>query len=232
MNKFSLLPSTQSGFRVGHSTETTLVKLYNDLILSADKGNLSVLLCLDFSSAFDTVDHSVLLSVLEKSFGVSGSSLSWFQSYLSNRSYVFLNASKSDPVTFDYGVPQGSILGPLLFILYTSELPQIISSFSLNSQLYADDSYIYSSFPKSSLNSVLTTISACLEKIISWSTSMYLKLNPSKFELIFFNNTRSTITFPSLRLSSIDSFSLGPSPVIRSRGFFFESNLSPTHQIS
>ena len=83
LNKFSLLPSTQSGFRIGHSTETALLKLYNDLVLSADSGKSSILLGLDFTAAFDTVDHSLLLDVLEKSFGITDSCLKWFDSYLS-----------------------------------------------------------------------------------------------------------------------------------------------------
>ena len=84
LTKFSLLPPTQSGFRTGHSTETTLLKLYNDLIVSSDS---TFLLYLDFSPAFDTVDRSILLNVLNKSFNVTNSCLSWFQSYLSNRTF-------------------------------------------------------------------------------------------------------------------------------------------------
>ena len=83
LNKVSLLPPTQFGFRIGHSTETALLKLYNDLILAADNGQSSILTCLDFTGAFDTVDYSLLLNVLEKTFGVTGSCLSWFDSYLS-----------------------------------------------------------------------------------------------------------------------------------------------------
>ena len=97
-----------------------------------------------FLLPFDTVDHSLLLNVLEISFGITGSCFSWFNSYLSNRSfYVSIESFRSSVTTLTYGVPQGSIIGPLLFILYTSELSNIISSFSLDSQIYADDSYIY-----------------------------------------------------------------------------------------
>ena len=77
-----MLLFTQSGFRVSHSNETALLKLYNDLILAADNGKFSILLCLNFTAAFDTVDYSLLLNVLEKSFGVTGSCLSWFDSYI------------------------------------------------------------------------------------------------------------------------------------------------------
>ena len=233
LNKFSLIPSTQSGFRIGHSTETALLKLYNDLVLSADSGKSSILLGLDFTAAFDTVDHSLLLDVLEKSFGITDSCLKWFDSYLSQRSsFVSIDSSHSSIVSFNYGVPQGSILGPLLYILYTSELPKIISSFSLSSQLYADDSYIYTTYTDTSLHSVLNNLTSCLTAIISWSASMRLKLNPSKFELIYFNkSSKSSLSFPSLNLTSPTPLSLVPSSTLRSLGVIFDSNLSLTPQI-
>ena len=232
LNRFSLLPPTQSGFRRSHSTETALLKIYNDALLASDMGNLSILLCLDYSSAFDTVDHSLLLELLDKSFHISGPSNSWFYSYLYERySTVFIENSRSLPSSVPYGVPQGSILGPLLFILYTSELPRIINSFSLQSQLYADDSYIYMSFPKSSLTSVILNLTSCLDSIISWSSSMSLKLNPSKFELIFLNKSvKNSIPLRSINISS--NFKLESSPSIRSLGFIFDSSLSLVPQIN
>ena len=232
LTTYSLLPPTQSGFRAGHSTETALLKLYNDLILSSDSGLSTLLLCLDFSAAFDTVDHSLLLDVLDKSFNITGASLLWFKSYLSHRfSYVLIGSSKSLPISLTYGVPQGSILGPLLFILYSAELPNIISSSSLNSQMYADDAYIYSSFSDSSLKAVVDNITACLASIISWSSSRCLKLNPDKFELIYFSKSTKSFTLFPLVLPPPTSLSITPSPIIRSLGFLFDSNLSLTPQI-
>ena len=102
--------------------------------------------------------------------------LPWIKSYLSYRFvYVSLNHSTSIPVTSTYDVPQGSILGPLLFILYVSELSNIISS------------HLYVSFDQSSLNTATSSISSCLTSIENWSSSMSFKLNPSKFELIYFD---------------------------------------------
>ena len=127
-----------------------------------------------------------LLNVLKKSFGVTGSCFSWFDSYLSSRSScVSIEFSQSPAVSFDFGVPQGSILGPLLYILYTFELPKIISSFSLNSQLYADDSYIYSTYTESSLDFIFNNIKPCLTNLISLSSSMRLKLNSYNYILPF-----------------------------------------------
>ena len=228
LHTHSLIPSSQSGFRLAHSCETSLLKLYNDLILAFDQNKFSVLVCLDYSSAFDTVDHSLLLLVLKNVFNINGSSLLWIKSYLSDRFvYVSLNHSTSIPKTSTYGVPQGSILGPLLFILYVSELSNIISSHNLNSLSYADDSHLYVSFDQSSLNTAMSSISSCLTSIEDWSSSMSLKLNPSKFELIYFDRVGKLVKNPC----NFSSYSIEPSNQIRSLGFIFDSKLTLSNQI-
>ena len=115
--------SFQSAYRIFHSTETTLLKIHNDLILAMDRGEVTSLILLDLSAAFDTVDHSILLTRLQNWFGLDGLSLDWFSSYLSLRSQaVSINDSISAFSTLLCGVPQGSVLGPLLFTLYTTPL--------------------------------------------------------------------------------------------------------------
>ena len=125
----NLLPSTQSEFLPFHSTETSLLKIYNDSLHSWDKGKISLLLCLDFSSAFDTVDHSLLIQQLATYFEISGSCLKWIPFFISNRSFL-VSINNFHSFFSPFSVFHGSLLGPLLFILYTSELPRIISSFS------------------------------------------------------------------------------------------------------
>ncbi|MCI4436824.1 MAG: hypothetical protein JHC33_08470 [Ignisphaera sp.] len=224
----SLLPVFQSGFRIGHNTESSLLKLYNDLILSFDRNLVSVLVCLDYSSAFDTVDHLLLLSVLENKYNIKKSSYNWFKSYLFDRTYyVSLDNLSSKPSILQCGVPQGSILGPLLFIMYTSELSNIISTFNFNSLSYADDSHLYCSFDVSSYDSVMSSISNCLVAIESWSSSMSLKLNPSKFELIYFDRLGKLNSNPCV----FSNYTIDPSQSVRSLGFVLDSKLSLSNQI-
>jgi len=103
---------------VHHSTETTLVKITNDLLIASDKGLVSVLVLLDLSAAFDTIDHQILLQRLDHLIGLKGSALSWFKSYLSDRfQFVHVHDESSSRTKVCFGVPQGSVLGLILFTL-------------------------------------------------------------------------------------------------------------------
>ena len=221
----NLLPSTQSGFRPSHSTETCLLKISNDALLASDSGKLSLLLSLGFSSAFDTVNHSLLLQHLNSFFGISGSSLSWLTSYLSNRSSAVSINNSSSPLSVPFDVSQR----PLLFILYTSHLPCLIQFFSFQSQFFADDTYIFSSFPLSSLSSILEKLSLCLSFILSWSDSMQLKLNSSKFNFIYLSKPKSLpSSLPPIMISDLTIY---PSSTIRCLGFLLNSFFSFNPQI-
>ncbi len=109
----------QSGFRPHHSTKTALVKITNDLLLASDKGCISLRVLLELSAAFDTIDHDILIDRLQNYTGIQGQALRWFRSYLSNYyHFVYLNGESFKLSPVKYGVPQGSILGPLLFSIY------------------------------------------------------------------------------------------------------------------
>ena len=130
----------QSTYRRLHSTESALLKIQNDIAPSMDSGKAVALTLLDLSAAFDTINHDILFNSLRDWFGVDGTVLRWIKSYLSNRKQkVKLGNSFSDAFSLPYGVPQGSVLGPLLFTLYTTPLRNIISNFNVTHHLYADD---------------------------------------------------------------------------------------------
>jgi retron-type reverse transcriptase len=140
----NLYPKLQSAYRKDHSTESALLKVQNDLLVALDNGHEALLVLLDFTAAFDTIDHNTLFSRLEQRFGLSGTTLKWIKSYLSQRSqYVSVRNKISSEVTITRGVAQGSVLGPLLFSLYISQLEDILDAHSLDAMVYADDTQIY-----------------------------------------------------------------------------------------
>ena len=119
----------QSAYKKFHSTETALLRVHNDINIAIDSQNSVILLLLDFSAAFDTVDHTILLKRLSSRFNINGKALEWFQSYLSDRTqFVRVDGLNSEHHRLDFGVPQGSVLGPLLYTLYTSPLADIAES--------------------------------------------------------------------------------------------------------
>ena len=143
LNENDLLHRTQSGFRSQHSCETALMHTIDSWLNAMDNGELVGIVLVDFKKAFDLVDHQILLSKL-KLYGISSEALMWFDTYLSNtnrRQLVSLNNCKSDFEKVTCGVPQGSILGPLLFLLFINDLPLYVDNVSAD--LYADDTTLY-----------------------------------------------------------------------------------------
>ena len=178
----------QSGYRPNHSCETLHVRMTDDILREIQSDNIVIVVLLDLSAAFDTIDHDILIDKLLKDFGICGQALRWFKSYLEHRSFcVKIDKALSDFLCLLFGVPQGSLLGPILFILYIKFLQMIAAKYGLSIQLYADDSQLYISFHPSrpsELQNVTDNVNKCLAEIKSWMVKNFMKLNESKTELL------------------------------------------------
>jgi len=187
LERSGLLPPYQSGFRANHSTETALLSLLSEIYSAIDKSQLTLLALYDVSSAFDMVDHEILLQRLEISCGIKGTPLLWFRSYLSERSQMIISGnSRTQWVPIKLGVPQGSVLGPLLFILYTADIPTLFSNHRATGHLFADDVQAFVHGPPSDqllLTGYIETLSQDLHR---WMSSNRLSLNSSKTQFIWF----------------------------------------------
>ena len=155
---------------------------------AVDDNKSVILLLLDLSSAFDTVDHSIVLSRFSHRFGIKGYALAWFDSHLKSQT-VCANWRLSIITTFflAHGLPQGSVLGPLLYLLYTSPIADIINLHSLQYHLCADDSQLYISFKTdcfADLAQAKSSVELCVKDINWWMTNNMLKLNQKNTELI------------------------------------------------
>ena len=140
LNVSGLLPELHSAYRAFHSTETAVLKVLADIMREVDAGNLVILVLLDLSAAFDTVDHATLLERLKTSYGLGDTVLDWFTSYLGGRiQHARCGNSASIPTPVTCGILQGSVLGPILFILYTAFLTRLMQNRGLNPHMYSDD---------------------------------------------------------------------------------------------
>ena len=178
----NIISNGQSGFRKGHSTGTCLLDFLDNIFTNVDKGVPSGVLFLDLRKAFDTVDHEVLLSKL-KHIGVRNSSVEWFRSYLDGRSQVTkVNGEISSSAFVTCGFPQGSILGPLLFLIYINDLP--IALHELKTNLYADDTAV--TISDSNPEILERKLNDALKIIMNWFAVNKLSLNRKKSKIMYF----------------------------------------------
>ena len=181
LNSNGLLSKHQSGFRSLHSTVTALLHLTNDWYLNIDNGLTNLVVFLDLAKAFDTVSHDILLKKLEL-YGLKGVTLEWFSSYLSDRQQqCVVEECVSKPKLIKCGIPQGSILGPLLFLIYINDLPGCLLHTKVH--MYADDTTLYSS--STSTAELYTKVNEDLNRVRDWLLANKLSLNVTKTEYMF-----------------------------------------------
>jgi hypothetical protein len=222
----NLLLSSQSAYRPFHSTETAVLRVLSDLLLAVDQGEVAALVLLDLSAAFDTVDHNILLRRLRSTYGFNGAVLKWFQSYLHGRSQcVRRGSSRSASTLLFCGVPQGSVLGPILFILYTADLVPLIDQHSLHGHLYADDTQTYGSCRPDDVQDFEQRISACVDDVALWMKSNRLQLNTDKTEILWCATSRRQSQLPKSSLRICSDF-VAPSSTVRDLGIYLDADLS------
>ena len=197
LNANSLFPTSQSGYRPGHSTETALLNMFSDILHALDNGDVTVVTLLDLSAALYTIDHNVLCQRLEHLYGISCTSLNWFSSYLSNRTQtVTINNKLSQPTLLNFGVPQGSVLGPILFILYTKTLTTLIRRHSISNQSFADDIQLHDSCRPDQIDTSVQGMQDCISDVKTWMTSNKLRLNDDKTECLLIVSNRTSLPNP------------------------------------
>ena len=177
----------------------------------------------DLSKAFDSICHRTLLLKLQ-GLGASSKALKWFESYLTDRMQsTRLGTSRSEELIVTHGVPQGSILGPLLFSLYMNDLPSVVKFSSVES--YVDDTKIYLSFSSKDIDSCLTKVPEGLRLIAAWCCTNKLLINPSKTKLILFGMRQLLSKIPDVRVPFLGQ-NLAPVPLVKDLGIILDSNLT------
>ena len=198
LSENSILSEEQFGFRPKFTTEYAILDIYEKIINNLDNSLSTCAIFLDLAKAFDTVSHDILLQKLEV-YGIRGTSLKFFKSYLENRyQFVKIDNAKSIISLIEFGVPQGSILGPLLFLLYINDLPKATNLFT---KLYADDTFLCAQ--NSDLKLLESEMNLELEKVYNWMCSNRLTLNISKSKSMIITKKRNILPM-SLKINNTE----------------------------
>ena len=233
LHQTNAFASNQSAYLSHRSTETALVKIHSDLCSSIDSGKITLMGLLDLSAAFDTVDHRILLERLATSYGIVDTALQWISSYLSDRTvFILSNGSRSATVQLNCGVPQGSVLGPKLFLLYTKDVLNLINQSGFQSHGFADDTQLYCqcSSTSSDLHHASEAFSLCISRVQQWTNSNRLQLNPSKTECIWIRSpSLNSVTFPDI---TVCNTVITPADSVRCLGIHLDQYLTLDRQIS
>ena len=215
-----LLSQFQSGFRPGHSTSTALLDVSDYILKNIDEGNLTGAVFLDLSKAFDIIDHSLLKTKLA-ALGVRGRALAWFDNYLSGRTQsVSVNGTYSDTADLSLGVPQGSVLGPLLFILFINDLPSVVHCCKI--VLYADDTALF--FADRKFHSIQSALQEDLNAVGEWFSLNRLLVNCDKTNVMLFGSKQRLARSQGLSLFLLGKL-LELSNTVKYLGLTFDASM-------
>lgn len=232
LNTEDLLPRNQSAYRKHHSTETALIRVMSDALMAADRQQVTLLGLLDLSAAFDCVDHTLLLQRLRHQFGLTGVVLQWMTSFVTDRTQqVAYNGQLSTVQPLQYGVPQGSVLGPLLFVMYTAELHQVVATHGLTLHQYADDCQIYLTTSVNEAPAAVERFSRCLTDVDAWLGSSRLRLNPTKTQVMWMGS-KGRLQQMDIEEIPVMSSTVRVVDTARDLGVVFDSRLSMASQVA
>ena len=221
----------QSAYRKYHSTETALVRVTNDILRAVDNHHHVILVLLDLSAAFDTLDHAILLQRFQERFGITGNALRWMTSYFHERQQcVVINGTRSDWKQVLWGAPQGSVFGPMAFSFYSAPVEDIIMSHGLECMIYADDTQIYFSFNDLEMDTAVSRIEKCVSDIRSWMITNQLMLNDSKTEILHL--TSRFIPAPQLSSLRVGGAEVAPSTSARDLGVVIDEHVIMSQHVS
>ncbi|XP_056006829.1 uncharacterized protein LOC130050609 [Ostrea edulis] len=215
LSENNLLEPFQSAYRQGHITETALLRVHNDVVFVIGEQKAVLLVQLDVSTAFDTVDNLRLLQIL-KDLGIKNTVLTWFASYLTNRTQIVkVKGAKSGATELGCSVPQGSVLRPVLFNIYTTSLGALLRKNNVLYHRYADDNELYISFKVQQSALVVIQMESCLKSVQTWMAQHHLKINTDKTDVLVISSKQMTskLHIPSLQLGD-DSIT----PVTKAKG--------------
>ena len=224
----NLFHANQYGFRAEYSTELALSELVDRIYTDLDEKQLPIAIFIDLSKAFDTIDHTILISQLEH-YGVENNEFQWFISYMHNRQqYVEIENIKSTTETITTGVPQGSILGPLLFLIYINDLALASTKFS--PIMYADDTTLLSTLQNfksnHSSNSLSYNINAELTKITQWLAVNRLSLNAKNTKMMIFHSKQNKLSVNEIPIIKINGMPIERITEFKFLGVLIDSNLT------
>ena len=233
LSENNLLEEFQSAYKVKHSTETALLEVQNQILTSLDRGDGVFLALLDLSAAFDTVEHAILLRFMEMSLGVCGTVLNWFSSYLSERTQqVSIENTVSESGSVLYGVPQGSVLGPIIFCVYILPLGKIIQNHGLKYHIYADDTQLLCPFPIHDPFPVLNKLELCVADIRAWMLKNQLKVNDDKTEFLVIASKSKQQHLPDSLSLQVGTSTVTASESARNLGVVFDKEMDMNAQVS